>query len=420
VAWGAVTTLAVPVLRVVLRRRAARGKEIAGRLPEREGREVTLRPACGRLLWLHAASVGEAVSLLPVLAALPPHVFILFTTGTVTSARLLEARLPALGLADRVTHRFAPLDVPQWVARFLDHWRPDAACFAESELWPNTLAACAARGIPLALLNARMSVASATWWCNLPGFAAETLARFAFIAAQSAADAGRLQSLGARAVESHGNLKYAAQDLPADDAEVERLRALLAGRPAWLAASTHPGEEDLAAGIHRALAPRFPGLVTGIVPRHPERGATIAAGLGGAGRRSLGADPDGLWIADTLGELGLMFRLFPIVFMGKSFSGPGFGAGGGQNPLEPARFGCAIATGPATGNFADPVATMRQAGGLEIVADSNALRDWVACMLTDAAARTAMGEAARRVARAESDLPSVLARRIVDLLEARA
>ncbi|MBN8892956.1 MAG: 3-deoxy-D-manno-octulosonic acid transferase, partial [Rhodospirillales bacterium] len=154
--YAGLTTLASPLLRLMLARRVRRGKEIAARLPERRGIDATPRPP-GRLLWLHAASVGETVSVLPVLAALPPDMQVLMTTGTVTSAALLDRRLPELGLQTRVRHRFVPLDVPRWAGRFLDHWRPDAAAFVESEIWPNLLEGCAARGIPLMLVNARLS-----------------------------------------------------------------------------------------------------------------------------------------------------------------------------------------------------------------------------------------------------------------------
>ncbi len=410
-AWSAGATLATPALRALLARRAARGKEDPARAAERRGIDTTQRPA-GKLLWLHAASVGEAVSVLPVLSAMPKDIHVLFTTGTLTSARLLATRLPELGLGGSVLHRFAPLDVPAWGARFLDHWRPDAACFLESELWPNLLAACRARGIPTALLNARLSVRSAARWCNAPGFAAEILGGFAWVAAQSQADAQRLTSLGAVRVDAPGNLKTAAPDLPADAAELARLGALLGGRPVWLAASTHPGDELCAARVHQALAGAHPGLVTVIVPRHPERGPAIAAELGGAARRAGGSDPaPGIWIADTLGELGLFYRLCPIVFIGKSF-----GVGGGQNPLEPARLGCAIAAGPAMGNFAQSTASLVAAGGLVVVEDEAALARWVDRMLRDEAARQAMGQAARAAAAGEADLPERMAARLVALL----
>lgn len=412
-AWQAAATLATPVLPLLLRRRAAAGREDRARLPERAGRDTTPRPP-GRLLWLHAASLGESQSVLPLLAALPERV--LLTTGTVTSARLLTAQLPALGLADRVLHRFAPWDVPAWIARFLDHWRPDAAAFVESELWPNQLAACRAREIPLALLNGRLSARSAARWAHMPRFARHVLGSFAWIAAQSPADAARFAALGATGVDAPGNLKDAAEPLAADPATLAQLAARLADRPRWLAASTHPGEEALIARVHARLAPAFPGLLTVIVPRHPARGASLAIELG-ASRRSQAADPPagGLWLADTLGELGLFYRLVPTVFMGKSF-----GAGGGQNPLEPARLGCALATGPATANFAAPVARLRAAGALIQVADEAELADWVAAMVRDPDARARAGAAARAAAAPDSALPRLLAARLHALLDAGA
>jgi 3-deoxy-D-manno-octulosonic-acid transferase len=409
--WAATATAISPALRLMLRRRANRGKEIAARLPERRGIDQTKRPE-GKLLWLHAASIGESVSVLPVLQALPDYVTTLLTTGTVTSARLLAQRLPELGLADRVLHRFVPLDVPHWAARFLNHWQPDAAAFMESELWPNLLAACVNRKIPLALLNARMSVRSATWWCNAPGFAREILGRFAWVTAQSEADAKRLTSLGALHVTLPGNLKFHAPALEADLAELARLLNLVGDHPRWVAASTHPGDEARIAGIHTRLAPAHPGLITTIVPRHPERGAALAAEFS-TRRRALGQDPpgSGIWLADTLGELGLIYRLFPIVFMGKSFA-----PGGGQNPLEPARLGCAIATGPATENFADVVSRLTARGGLMTVADADELAAWVDTMLRDPAGRAAAGARARQAAGEEHDLPAQLAARLVELM----
>lgn len=407
--YAGLTGLAAPALRVMLRRRAARGKEIAARLAEREGIDPTPRPP-GPLLWLHAASVGESVSLLPVLAALPAGLSVLLTTGTVTSADLLARRLPALGLADRVTHRFVPLDVPGWAARFLDHWRPDAAAFVESELWPNLLAGCVRRGIPLLLLNGRLSPRSFARWRRLPGLARAVFGRFEAVLAQSDDDAARFRALGARGVESSGNLKFATPPLPVDAAELARLAARLAGRPVWCASCTHPGEEEQVAAAHALLAPAHPGLVTLVVPRHPERGAAVAALLGGAPRRGLGEDPPGeagCWVGDTLGEMGLYYRLAPVVLMGGSLV-----RHGGQNPLEPARLGCAVAAGPHMFNFAVPVATLEAAGGLARVADAAGLACWVAAMLADPARRAAMAAAAQAVASRDEGLPAQVAARL--------
>ena len=413
--WRAAAILAEPGLRVMLRRRADRGKEVAARLPERRGVDATPRPA-GTLLWLHAASVGEAESALPVLAALAreaPEAHVLLTTGTVTSAAMLARRLPLMGL-DQVLHRFVPLDVPRWAARFLDHWRPDAAAFVESELWPNLVAACRARRIPLMLVNARLSERSARAWRRAPRLARAVLDGFALVQAGSEPDAARLRALGARQVEVPGNLKLAAEKLPVDEVELTRLRALLGDRPRWLAASTHQGEEALVAEAHARLAERAPGLLTVVVPRHPERGAAVAEALGAAPRRGIGQGPPhgGVWVADTLGELGLLYRLCGTAFVGRSLVPPG----GGQNPLEPARLRCAVAVGPYTANFADAVHRLGAAGALTVVDGPVTLAAWAERMLLDGQARARTGEAAHQAAVGDPDLPRHVARSLLGLV----
>ncbi len=421
--WGGAATAAAPGLRLWLQLRLARGKEAPGRLDERRGVDPTPRPP-GRLLWLHAASVGETASILPVLPLLldaDDSLTVLLTTGTLTSARLLAQRLePAR--RGRVIHRFVPLDVPAWAARFLDHWRPDAAAFVESELWPNLLAACRTRSIPLMLVNARLSERSYARWQRLPKLAQELLGSFTRIHARNDAEAERLRALGAREVAVPGDLKLAAPPLPVDAAELTRLRAALANRPVWLAASTHPGEEALVCIAHRLLAETHPTLLTLIAPRHPERGVEIAAAAVSAAlpvaRRAAGEGPPeqaGLWVVDTLGELGLWYRLAPIALVGRSLLPPG----GGQNPLEPARLGCALAMGPHTGNFAEHVALLRQVDALTVVQDAAALAGFVAEMLGNAARCTAMGRRAAEAVQAEGDVVAVTAAALLELTRRR-
>ena len=417
--WSTATTLAAPALRLMLRRRARRGKEMPSRLGERRGIDSGRRPA-GRLLWLHAASVGESLSILPVLQALDrrcPELQLLLTTGTVTSAVLMRDRLDAAGLG-RVLHRFVPLDVPKWAARFLDHWRPDAAAFVESELWPNLLAGCRARRIPTMLVNARLSGRSYRRWRYAPLLARTVLGSFDLIHAQSTEDADRLAALGARCVLTPGNLKFAAPPLPADTAALADIRATLAGRPCWVAASTHPGEEEIVVSAHRTLAATHPGLVSIIVPRHPARGAAIAAAPGLAvTRRGLGEPPpsEGLWIADTIGELGLWYRLAAAALIGRSLLPPG----GGQNPLEPAWLGCPVAAGPFMDNFTDPVRVLEAAGALTRVRDAGDLADWVRTMLDDTTRREAAGAAGVRAAAGYGHLPDSTAAALLDLLARR-
>ena len=337
---------------------------------------------------------------------------VLLTTGTVTSAALLADRLPALGLAD-VLHRFVPLDVPGWVSRFLDHWRPDVAGFVESELWPNLIEGCQARGIPLMLVNARISARSLRGWQRVPGFARQVVGAFDRVQAQSDADAAHLLALGARRVDAPGNLKLAAPPLPADPVELARLRAAIGGRPVWLASSTHPGEEEVAAQVHRALAPAHGGLLTIVAPRHPDRGPAVAAILG-APRRAAGQGPGpDFWVADTLGELGLLYRLVPLAFVGRSLIGHG-----GQNPLEPARLGCAIAVGPHTGNFQDAVRLLEASGALTRVADAAGLTGWVDAMLRDPQRRAAAGKAGCDAAQGAAGLPDHTAAALLSLMSA--
>ncbi len=418
--YGGAASMAAPLLQKMLRRRLARGKEVAGRMPERWGEDATPRPT-GRLLWLHAASIGETVSVLPVLTALhqmAPDVRVLLTTGTVTSAELLAGRLPELGLEATVLHRFVPLDVPAWVRRFLDHWQPDAGALVESEIWPNFLRAARARAIPMMLVNARLSARSFSRWRWVPG-GKKLFGGFAGVQPQSADDAARLRRLGARDLQAPGNLKFAALPLPVPRLELQRLRHAIGARPAWLAASTHPGEEALVIDVHRALVARHPGLLTIVVPRHPERGAEVAA-LAGAlpvARRSQGEAPPaggGIWVADTLGELGLFYSAAGVAFVGGSLV-----PHGGQNPLEPARLGCAVAIGPHTHNFAEPVAILEAAGALTRVADAAALARWVDGLLGDAGQRRAIGDAGIAAARKHGDLPRHVAELLLGLLPPR-
>jgi 3-deoxy-D-manno-octulosonic-acid transferase len=418
--WALLASLLAPVLPFYLRRRVAKGKEIAERLAERQGHGAARPP--GRLIWCHAASNGETLSLLPLLEALAkqdPALSFLVTTGTVTSARLLEQRLSP-ELAPRTQHRFLPLDVPRWVARFLAGWRPDLAVIVESELWPNMLAAAGRQRVPLALINARMSARSAQSWGWATGFARALLGRFALILAQTEADASRFSALAGREVPCWGNLKYAAPPLPADAPELARLKAAWAGRPVWLAASTHPGEDEIILATHRLLAPDHPGLLTVIVPRHPPRGPDIEAlagdlpvALRGAGQEA-GAGV-AVYVADTLGELGLFYRLARVALIGGSLV-----PHGGQNPLEAARLGCPIITGPHHFNFGEIITRLRAAHALVETPDgpgaAEALAGNIARMLADPAAGQAMTAAAEALAQDQAGLPGRIATSLLPLI----
>lgn len=411
-AYTLATRALAPAISLYLKRRLARGKEDPVRFGERMGRAGLPRPA-GPLVWLHGASVGEALSILGLVADLRRRAFsVLVTTGTVTSARLLADRLPAGAI-----HQFVPVDRPDWVAAFLDHWRPDLAIWTESDFWPNLMLAVQARQVPMVLVQGRMSEQSRARWSRAPAAIKTLLGGFALTLAQTAADADRLRALGAVDCRCLGNLKLSQPPLPCDDDTLDGLRAELGGAPCWLAASTHDGEEMLAARVHRHLEPTLPGLVTVIVPRHPERGPAIAAALAAAGmtisRRSAGqALAPGIHLADTLGELGLFYRLAPVVFVGKSMT-----ARGGQNPFEPARLGAAVLVGPHMDNFAAMTASMLATGAGALVADADALADAVGRLLTDPVQLAARRAAAHDWALAQAGALDAVLTALAPLLE---
>jgi 3-deoxy-D-manno-octulosonic-acid transferase len=381
---------AAPLAPRLLATRLDRGKEHATRLSERRGEPSLPRPD-GPVIWVHGASVGEMLAVVPLIERIRARDFaVLVTSGTVTSAALAEQRLP-----EGVLHQFIPLDVPQFVTRFLDHWRPDLALFVESDLWPNLILGCAECKIPMILVNGRISKRSFGRWRFASGASAALLGRFELCLAQSDDNAERLSRLGAPHVSATGNLKLDAPAPPADTATLHRFNALIGLRAVVAAASTHPGEEAAIIAAHRQLKAKVPNLLTVIAPRHPERGESIAdiakaAGLA-VGMRSRGELPKrdvDVYIADSLGELGLIYRIAPIVFMGGSLA-----SHGGQNPIEPIRLGAAVVHGPHIWNFAEIYRKLDDARGAELVTDEEALTSKLSAWLEDQAARTAVAQA---------------------------
>jgi 3-deoxy-D-manno-octulosonic-acid transferase len=401
-AYRLVLALLEPVAPLVLRHRLIRGKEDPLRWRERLGVAAAPRPS-GALVWLHAASVGEVISTFTLIEHIRqcfPGAGLLLTSGTVTSADIAGARLP-LG----VLHQAYPLDTPGAVRRFLDHWRPDLMLWFESELWPTMLLAADRRNIPRLLINGRMSQRSFRRWSRLPGAIGQLLAGFDVCLVQSEEDRQRFATLGARDVRTAGNLKEAATPLPVDRAQLARLKSELGDRPCWLAASTHPGEEAMAARLHVALAKACPGLVTIVVPRHPSRGDDVESELKGMGvelsRRSKGepVGRTGVYLADTLGEMGLWYRLCRIVFVGKSIIGQG-----GQNPLEPAALDCAILFGPHMENFRAVADQLTAAGGASQAADETALLVAIQELLVSPERVNAQAAAAGAALRSQADV----------------
>jgi 3-deoxy-D-manno-octulosonic-acid transferase len=345
--------ISTPVLKRLLNKRVKLGKEDPERLDERMGTPSIKRPS-GKLVWFHAASVGEAQStliLIDKLSSINPQANFLITTGTVTSAELMSKRLP-----NQCFHQYIPLDHPKWTKSFIEHFKPDVVFWLESELWPNMLGHIKTKNIPCVLVNARLSERSLKRWQKSKKSAARLLSSFDLILCQTEEDATSYRVLGAENILITDNIKYSAAPLPFEKQALSKIEEAVTKRPLWLYASTHEGEERIAASIHKSLKAQIPELLTIIVPRHPERGKSIEAELikldlkviRRGSQFNLPSTQDDIYIADTLGELGLFYRLSPIACIGRSFSNDG---GGGHNPIEAAQLDTAILHGPHIQNL---------------------------------------------------------------------
>lgn len=384
---------AYPVIGGYVAWRASKGKEEHSRRRERYGRAGQPRPE-GPLIWLHAASVGETIAVVPLIERLLGHgINIVLTTGTVTSAQVARERL-----GDRIIHQYVPLDLKPAVSRFLDHWSPDLAVMAESEIWPMTILELGARRVPQVLVNGRLSDRSFASWQKRSYLAEALFENLSHVIAQSDVDAERFRQLGARPVTVSGNLKGDTVEPPVDEAELARIRGEIGRRKVWAAVSTHDGEEAAAIEVHRLLRTRHPDILTIIVPRHPERADAVAAACAEAGlsvaRRSTRdtiAPGTGIFLGDTIGEMGLYLRLTEIAFVGRSLTG-----NGGQNPLEPAMLDTAVLSGRNVQNFREAYQKLAASGAARFVKDQQVLAGAVNYLLTNDAERHKMMEAGRR------------------------
>jgi 3-deoxy-D-manno-octulosonic-acid transferase len=387
--YRALTWAAAPLAPLVLRWRESRGKEEKARRPERYGESSVARPA-GFLAWFHAASVGEVNAVLPVMAALAatrPEVGLLLTTGTKISAKLARDRLPPGAI-----HQYVPMDSPGCARRFLDNWRPDLVVFVESEIWPNLVLETKARDVPLVLINGRMSVPSFRRWRKRPGLSRPLFSAFSLVLAQNKTLAQRFSQLGAGDVLGIGNLKMDAPALPAHADAQDKLAAALNSRSLLLAASTHRGEEEIVAAAHIAMKRIRPDLLTIILPRHPERGPELARQLSRASLRvalrSAGQMPEAstdIYIADTIGEIGLFYTLAKVALVGGSLV-----PRGGQNPVEAIKLCTAVLTGPNWQNFGDSYQELLRVKGCRQVSDSESLAEAALMLLGDEDARLTM------------------------------
>lgn len=394
-------TLGRIVAPVLLRVRRRRGKEDPLRFREKMARRMLARPT-GPIIWFHAASVGESRSVLPLIRAVlerRPDAHVLITTGTLTSARMLEKELPP-----RAIHQFAPLDVVPYVRRFLRHWKPDLVLWVESEFWPTTLSEIRMRRIPAILVNARLSEKSFRGWKRRISMSREMMRSFVMGLAPTREIAANLNILGLARVKVTGNLKASAEPLAADAAELSRLQGVIGGRPVFVAASTHEGEDDILAATIASMAAEKPDVLAIIVPRHPDRGPRMREHYAARGQTALRSQGEAIaadtrfYIADTMGELGLFYRLAGAVFVGGSLI-----AHGGQNPLEPALLSRAVAYGPHMTNFTAECAALAAAGAGTAVTDAEALAAYALAQFADAASARERGEAARAAASKEAD-----------------
>lgn len=377
---------AEPLAPAILSWRERRGKEDPARRGERLGIASRERPAA-TLVWIHAASVGETNAILPLIEEMRRRrgdVRHLLTTGTTTSAALAARRLHPDDL-----HQYVPLDSPRFVARFLDHWRPDLALFTESDIWPNLIIAAADRGIPLALVNGRMSPRSYARWMKQEGVSRPVFNRFRIVLAQTEKLSRWFADLGARTTIAAGNLKVDSPPPPVDPAILAQLRQALGDRPRLVVACTHGAEEEMIGDAHRILAATWGDFCTIIVPRHPERGREIAAMLRAKGwtvaLRSDGTLPtEGvqIYVADTIGELGTLYHLAPIAVLGKSF-GIGPGTTGGQNPIEAIRHGVGVLTGPHGQNFQEIYRELLRNKGVIVVTSAETIAGEVRRLLQE-------------------------------------
>lgn len=364
-----------PFAPLMLAVRRAQGKEDPARIGERYGLSARSRPQ-GPLVWFHAASVGETNAILPVidrLLAERADLSVLVTTGTMTSATMVMQ-----AARERLIHQFVPLDVATFVRRFLAHWQPTVAVFTESEIWPNLIVEAEARGVPLVLVNGRMSPRSLARWRRMKGSAASLFTRFSLILTQNEGFGRYFKELGGRKVRTLGNLKVDAPPPPVQAAARDALAAAIAGRPVFVAASTHDAEDLIVAAAHRAMSAEIPGLITIIAPRHPSRGDAIASALRDADfrvlQRSKGQLPEArtdIYIADTIGELGTLYSLAGVAFIGGSLI-----PHGGQNPIEAIGHGVPVLTGPNWQNFRDFYpALMRHRGAIEVASAEDLARE---------------------------------------------
>lgn len=393
-----------PILPLWVNHRAKQSKEDPKRLSERQGISSLARPK-GALVWMHGASVGECTMLLPLITQFRrerPDISVLVTSATVTAATLMAKRMPS-----GCQHQYIPLDHPKYVSAFLNHWQPDMALWVESEIWPNMILEADTRGIKMALINARMSEKSLSGWSKREASAKAVFSRFDLILAADKRTGDSLGRFTSRDIPATGNLKDAAQPLPVNTSEFEHLSKSIGTRPIWCAASTHTGEDDIILRAHSEVLKTHPNALLILAPRHPERREDITQLINSGGFvsavRSAGETPNAqtqVYLFDTIGEMGLAFRLAPLTFVcGSLIEGLS-----GHNPLEPARLGSAVLTGGYISSFAESYNAMFSFKAARHILSPDIIGKEVADLLGDKTQLSAMQETARNYAESRDDV----------------
>ncbi len=419
VIYGAARRVLQPVMRAVLKRRIRQGKDDPARAGEKLGQPTVPRPD-GPLVWVHAVGLGEVLALRPLIDALQvarPGLTVLVTSTARSSAQVIARNLPPGAL-----HQMLPLDGPDFMRRFLDYWRPALSVWSEQDLWPGAISDTAARGIPLAYVNARMNAASFASRARLAGLYRDMLRTFDLVCAQDAESAAHLRLLGADAVAEMRSLKPAAPPLRVDKNELESLRHELAGRRVWVAASTHAADEVVVIAAQQRLWAVDRAWLLILTPRLPARADEIAAVLDAAGlgfvQRSRSRSRSGaigretaVLLADSFGELGLWYRLAESAYVGGSLGGAG-----GHNPWEAICLGVPVICGPDTANFRADYAELAALGLARQIPSGDA----AAQRLADEVARSAGlggGDGARALVQSARLEVDGLAQKLVQLMD---
>ena len=398
--YGACVSLCKPIIKWHLKKRVIKGKEHPERYIEKMGLPTVIRPK-REVIWIHAVSVGESISALPLVEKyIQKGKIVLITTTTTTSAQIMAERLP-----DGAIHQFFPLDVEHWIFRFLEYWKPSKILWLESELWPTMLYSIKKKNIPLYLVNARFSEKTQKrlkYW----GFIAkEFLSNFTKIFVQNEIYISIIEKLTGNKPLYLGNLKYSSTIAIPEQISIDNFKNTFKNRPVWACISTHAEDEKFIQPAVKELHKNIPDLLTIIVPRHPERmpniyGFVKKLNYKVRSRREDITEKTNVYIADTIGEMALFLKCVNVCFIGGS-TGGGYG---GHNPLEPASLDCAIIQGMDTNHFTGICQSLNQKKAQVQVNNPDELYNTVTELLKNNCKRNLLIKGSKSVAKENKDI----------------